>query len=293
MSRPKGNFFQFIFAVLLIAVVLIWGQFFYSRPSQNLNLYFLDVGQGDAIYIRAPTGEDALIDGGPGDCVLQKLGEVMPPTDHELNLVILTHPHADHLKGLLAVLGRYKIEEILQTDVQYDSETFLQWQKIIGEKQIPNHLARAGMERDLGQVRILILYPSESFVGIRQLAEIDNLNNASVVSKVNYKNFSALLPGDLEKEGQNKLLQGSSDLSVQVIKIPHHGSDTAASQPFLEKISPKLAIISVGQDNKYGLPGQIIFSILQKLNCQVLQTSQSGTIKVESDGEKFWTKETR
>ncbi len=285
--KNKTNFSSFIFAGLLIVVVLIWGQFFYSRPSQNLNLYFLDVGQGDAIYIRTPTGEDALIDGGPDDSILQKLGEVMPPTDHEINLIILSHPHADHLKGLLEVLSRYKIDEILQTDVSYDSETFLTWQKIIAEKQIPNHLARAGVERNLGEVKILILYPNESFVG----QKIDNLNNVSVVSKISYKNFSALLPGDLEKEGQTKLLQKDSNMSAQVFKIPHHGSDTAAYQLLIEAVSPKLAIISVGKDNKYGLPGQIIFEILKKLNTQVLQTSQNGTIKVESDGEKFWTKE--
>jgi competence protein ComEC len=288
-SKPFSSFTPFIFAALLITVVLLWGQFFYSRPSPNLNLYFLDVGQGDAIYIRTPTGEDALIDGGPDDSILQKLGEVMPPTDHEINLVILSHPHADHLKGLLEVLSRYKVDEILQTDVEYDSETFLTWQKQILDKQIPNHLARAGVERNLGEAKILILYPDDSFVG----QKIDNLNNASVVSKVSYKNFAALLPGDLEKDKQAKLLETRQDFSAQVFKIPHHGSDTAANQPFLEAVSPKLAIISVGKDNKYGLPGQMIFEILKKINTQVLQTSQNGTIKVETDGEKFWVKEER
>ena len=156
-NRLQNRFNSFLFATLLIVVILLWGQFFYSRPSPNLNLYFLDVGQGDAIYIRTPTGEDALIDGGPDDSILQKLGEVMSPTDHEINLVILSHPHADHLKGLLEVLSRYKVDEILQTDVEYDSVTFLTWQKMIGEKQIANHLARAGVERSLGEAKILIL----------------------------------------------------------------------------------------------------------------------------------------
>jgi len=289
-NRLQNRFNSFLFATLLIVVILLWGQFFYSRPSPNLNLYFLDVGQGDAIYIRTPTGEDALIDGGPDDSILQKLGEVMSPTDHEINLVILSHPHADHLKGLLEVLSRYKVDEILQTDVEYDSVTFLTWQKMIGEKQIANHLARAGVERSLGEAKILILYPDDSFIG----QKIDNPNNTSVVSKVSYKNFAALLMGDLEKEGQTKLLQTQKDnLAVQVIKIPHHGSDTAAYQPFLEAVLPKLAIISVGKDNKYGLPGQVIFEILKKINAEVLQTSQNGTIKVESDGEKFWVKEER
>lgn len=275
-------------ALSLIVVGVISGIiYFYARPqaaSNNLRVYFLDVGQGDAEYIKMPTGEDVLIDGGPDASVLNQLGKVMDFGDREIDLVILTHPHADHLSGLVEVLKRYKVDEVWESGVGYPSRTYDEWKKLISEKQIPDTKVKAGDEKDFGPVKILVLYPLSSF----ESKTIDNLNNASVVNRLEYNKFSVLFLGDAEKDVQQKLAPQMK--LATVLKTGHHGSRNGTIEEILQVVRPAIAIISAGKENKYGHPHAEAINLLKSFAIRIFRTDQNGTIEINSDGENYWLK---
>lgn len=276
---------QFVLGLIIVVLVVV-GISIFSRPQAagDLKVYFLDVGQGDASYIKTPQGEDILIDGGPGNAVLNQLDKVMDFGDREISLVILTHPHADHLSGLLEVLKRYKVNEVWQTGVEYSSAGYELWHQEISNRNITNRIVKAGDAIEFGQVKILVLYPLSPL----QNQKIDNLNNASIVNRLDYKKFSVLYTGDAEQEVQKKLLD--QNIYSTVLKVAHHGSDNGLSQDFLAIVRPAMAIISVGKDNKYNHPHFQVLELLKQYAVQVYRTDQRGTIEVSSDGEGYWVK---
>lgn len=287
MNNLRKNI-QFLLGLILV-VVFVVGLSIFSKPqaSGDLKVYFLNVGQGDAAYIQTPSGEDILIDGGPDNSVLNELGKVMNFGDSEINLVILTHPHADHLTGLLEVLRRYRVDEIWETGVEYPSATYKAWQKEISLKQIPDRKVKARDVKEFGATKILVLYP------LLPITKIDNLNNASIVSRLSYRNFSVLFTGDAEKEVQQKLLSppaGGKDIYATVLKVAHHGSSNGLSEDFLKVVRPAMAVISAGKDNKYGHPHQSTLNLLKTYAIQIYRTDQNGTIEIDSDGEGYWVK---
>lgn len=270
MNKPR-----FLLGLLLLVAVLVWTAFF-IWPSENLKITFCDVGQGDAIFVKSPSNFQMLIDGGPSNAVLSCLAESMPFWDKSINLVILSHPHSDHLTGLIEVLKRYNVEQILSTDAIHTSPEFLEWLKIIREKNIPVELSKDVKMIDLGSgAKAAVLYPKTSFKDKR----IDNLNDTSIVLKLDYAGISFLFPGDLEKEWQNKIPLNQVLQPITFLKVPHHGAKDALDDNFLSKIRPKLAIISVGK-NSYGQPAKETLSKLSKVNALIHRTDQEGSIVV-------------
>ena len=284
MNNPKGRLKLFFGALTLVSIFLL--VFFFSKPqaSGNLKVYFLNVGQGDAEYIKTPGGKDILIDGGPDTSVLNELGKVMDFGDREINLVILTHPHADHLTGLLEVLKRYKIDEVWETGVEYPSATYESWKKEISTQNIPDKFVKAGDEKEFNEVKILVLYPLSPISN----QTIDNLNNASIVNRLDYKKFSVLFSGDAEKDVQTKLLD--KNIFATVLKVAHHGSANGLTEDFLKVVRPAVAVIEVGQKNTYGHPAPSTISLLKKYAVRVYRTDQNGTIEISSDGEGYVVK---
>jgi len=281
----KGLFF-FIF--FLFAFGLLFSFLFYL-PQKGLLVDFCDVGQGDATFIQSPSGFQVLIDGGPDEKVLSCLSSVMPPWDKSIDLVVLSHPHADHLRGLLEVLKRYQVGQILSTDAVHTSPEFFNWLSLIKEKKIPFETSQKVKGVDLKGGWIEVLFPKESF----QDKRVKNLNNTSVVLRLEYQGVGFLFPGDLEEEGQKKLLKEKTEIRpVVFLKVPHHGSKTALSDAFLEKIQPKVAIISVGQ-NRYGHPAAQTIEKLKKEKVVVKRTDLDGTIEVEVDPKGIWKMRTK
>ena len=237
--------------VLLILVALnifIWRTTLTARAN-TLHVHFFDVGQGDAIYIRTPANQDILVDGGPDSSVLAKLGQAMPFYDRKIELMILTHPHADHVDGLVDVLQRYEVEQVLYTGVEYKSATYDEWQKLITAKNISAKIAVAGQVIQLGSAQLNILFPTQNFTG----KTIKELNNSSVVGHLTYDASSVLLTGDAEKEVEKSLLEKlpSGQLKSNIFKAGHHGSDTSNTKSFIQAVDPEIAVISVGEKNKY------------------------------------------
>lgn len=283
MKGIRKNLQLIIGLVIAIGIVVAVG---ITRPQaeSELRVYFLDVGQGDSAYIKTPTGEDILIDGGPDNAVLNELGKVMDFGDHRINLIILTHPHADHLTGLLEVIRRYTIDEVWETGVEHSSSTYDTWKKEIQKRNITDKFVKAGDERNFAEVKIAVLYPLSSL----ENRTIDNLNNASMVNRLDYDKFSVLFMGDGESEVQQKLID--QDIFVDILKVAHHGSDNGLSEDFLKVVRPAMAVISVGSQNKYGHPGPRTISLLKTYAVKIFRTDQNGTIEVASDGETYWAK---
>jgi len=284
MQTPKYRYL--LFSLFLLAA-LIWAAVAKS-PDKNLHLYFLDVGQGDSILVRTPSDRRVLIDGGPDNSVMTQLGEVLPPFNEKIEIVILTHPDADHLTGLIPVLEKYQVEQIWSTGVIHTTNEYLAWLNLIKSKYKDAYrVVYAGTKADLGDgVNLEVLWPEQNLSG----QKFDNNNNTSVVTKISYQKFSALLPGDAQTEVQEQLLKICPDLRVDILKAPHHGSNNGVDEPFLNLIKPKLVVISVGAMNKYGHPNAKALELYKKYAQNILRTDQNGRIEVISNGQNFWTK---
>lgn len=294
MNSLKRNFQFVVSLAIVLAVVAIAASFNKPQASGDLRIYFLNVGQGDAEYIKTPSGQDILIDGGPDSSVLNELGRVMDFGDREINLVILSHPHADHLTGLVQVLNRYKVDEVWETGVEYPSATYDSWKNVISEKQIPDKFVKAGDTKEFSDTKISILYPLSPINPPTGGQKIDNLNNASIVNRLDYKKFSVLFMGDAEKEVQKKLLNpptGGQNIFATILKVAHHGSENGILEDFLRVVRPAVAVIEVGQKNTYGHPAPSIINLLKNYAVRIYRTDQNGTVEIDSDGEGYLVKE--
>ncbi|HLD28029.1 MAG TPA: MBL fold metallo-hydrolase [Patescibacteria group bacterium] len=247
-----------------------------------LEVYFLDVGQGDSTLIRTPASDDILIDGGPDNTVIKKLGEYMPFYDWDIELMILTHPHSDHLVGLIEVLERYEVDKILMTGVLHTTDDYLTFLDIIKDKQIPVEIIDSQRQLTLGDLTINILYSDQSFYQ----QSVENLNNTSIVTKLVYGNTSILMMGDYEDE--EKMVEANVDVSADILKVGHHGSNNGNNVSFLEAVSPKYAVILVGADNFYGHPHYRTIRNLEKLDAQIYRTDQDSDVIFYSDGQDIW-----
>lgn len=280
------------FLLTLAAVsAVIWFLVLSKAPAQVLETDFLDVGQGDAILIKAPGNQTMLIDGGPNNQVLQKLGEYLPPLQKRIDIVLLTHPHADHVAGLVEVVKRYDIGAIILNGADIKTEIYDEFLKAAGEKNIPVAVAEAGEAIHFGNdLEFDILSPAgsdglifnENGEGFGVAG--NNVNDTSVVGKLIFKNFSILFTGDATYKVENRLLAYGSGLKSDILKAGHHGSKYSSSLNFLKTVLPKAAIIEVGAKNRYGHPTEATLSRLKMSDINIFRTDQNGDIKVLTNG---------
>lgn len=268
---------------LLTIAIIVWVFVFQeSIPNKFLEINFLDVGQGDAIFVETLNKKQMLIDGGPDASILEKLGRLMPFYDRYIDIVLLTHPEQDHISGLIEVLRRYNIGKIVFTGIVRDTAQYQEFISLIENKKIPVKIVFSGEKIDFGdEISLNILYPFESL----ENKKVSDVNNTSIVAKLVYKNFELLLTGDIEKSIENKLIKAGTDLTADVLKVAHHGSKTSTSEAFLRAVNAIMAIIEVGEDNRYGHPHQEVVDRLK--NLIVLQTSVEGNIQILTDGERI------
>ncbi len=269
-----------ILIVLFGGTVITWSVIFSLTPDNVLEVVFFDIGQGDSIFIETPSKRQVLIDGGPDKSVLEKLNEQMPFYDRKIDLIILTHPDADHITGLIEVLGYYQIGHILTSGFQKDTVVYNKWKKLIEEKGIPLSLAQSGQKIFLEENIVLeILWPDQN-----SIKTISSANNASVVGRLVYGQSEILLTGDIEKKIESQLVRHSvsNSLESDILKVPHHGSKTSASYNFLQAVSPEIAVISVGEGNRYKHPSQDVLDRLE--NTTIYRTDKNGDIEVLTDG---------
>jgi competence protein ComEC len=255
-----------------------------SLPDGRLHVAFLDVGQGDAILITLPDGDQMLIDGGPSATELTwRLGQEMPFWDRTLELVVNTHPDSDHLGGLVSLLDRYNVEQALVADIEGDSQLYEEWEQELVEAALTPAIGLAGMQLDLGQgITATILSPGPL------TAKIEEPNNHSIVLHLQFGRVSFLLPGDIEAPVEAKLVRAKTPLTATVLKSPHHGSKTSSGAAFLEAVSPQIVVVSVGKDNRFGHPAPEVMERYAEHGLPVLRTDERGTIEFVTDGERLW-----
>ncbi|MBI2120531.1 MAG: MBL fold metallo-hydrolase [Parcubacteria group bacterium] len=287
MERPKEYRHQlkiYLLFVLAAVNVCIWYAVFAEDREGKLTVAFLDIGQGDAIFIEAPNGAQALIDGGPpSGKVLSELGRMMPFYDRTIDVVIATHPDQDHIGGLPEVFKRYRVGVLFEPGISSDNGDY-QAMEQAGEKTgVKKILARAGMKIHLDKNTTLeIFYPDRDLPG-----KIDT-NRASVVARLTYGNESFLFTGDLPQAEEKHLVQeGGIALRSNVLKFGHHGSRTSTSEIFLKNVAPEYGLVSAGKDNRYGHPHKEVLGLAAKYRVPVLRTDTQGRIVFTTDGNSL------
>ena len=287
MNRKARNFVLSVLVVLASLNILAWIAVFDLAKPQFFEVNFFDIGQGDAIFIVSPKRQQILIDGGPDSKILEKLGKEMPFYDRSIDLVILTHPERDHLAGLIEVLKKYKVENILWTGIKRDSAEFKEWENLIKDEKAKIFIAKTGQKIHCstwndGHCYFEILFPFENLEG----KEFENSNDTSIVARLVFGKNHFLFTGDISKIAERELVI-RANIDSDVLKVAHHGSKTSSSEEFLKAVSPKIAVISVGKGNSYGHPHQEVLEIFQKFGIKVLRTDLDGDIKIISDGVKY------
>lgn len=271
-----------LISTLILLNIFVWTALYYKQSSDVLTVYFLDVGQGDAIFINSPEHNRVLIDGGKNRKVLSELGQILPFGDRRIDVVIATHPDLDHIGGLPEVISQYEVGMFLESGVESENSIDDELKKRVEEQDIPELLARRGMVVNLGDgVKLQILFPNQ---------EVTNweTNRASIVGRLVYGEKSFLLTGDSPIVIENVLLSiDRESIDVDVLKAGHHGSRTSTSFSFAEATSPEYAVISAGQDNTYGHPHKEVLDILEKVGAKVLNTIDRGTIVFKTDGKNL------
>lgn len=271
---------------LLIALLLsVSGVFYVAFKTDKpvLTVAFLDVGQGDAIFIESPTGNQVIFDGGPGSALVSQVGKHMSLFDRSIDMIVVTNPDKDHFEGFIPLLSRYSVEAVLEPGVSADENpVYRELQRIIAIKNIPVVEARTGQKILLGGgAYIDIIFPD------RDVKEVSH-NEGSIIARLVYGETSVLLTGDTTKNIENYVLESYKEyLDSDMLKVAHHGSDTSTSDAFVKAVSPDVAIISAGKGNSYGHPKKETLDTLKNNKVKTLVTMDEGTIVFESDGKVF------
>ena len=270
--------------LLCLAVFVFSTNSVASQKDGLLKIYFFDVGQGDSIFIETPNGNQVLIDGGPDSSIIQELSKVMPFYDKEIDLVVLSHPHADHMAGLISVLERYDIKNILEAKEEYKSPVVSAWYEAVDKEKANETEAVAGKTIHLGNKIILtILHPFQSVAGKETKYPHDDV----VVAMLEYGEMRVLFTGDMEAKVERRLILNNVDLDADILKIGHHGSKTSSIPEFLNVVSPEVAFIQVGVKNRYGHPAQEVLKRLEDFGIKYYRNDLEGTVKLTSDGKTY------
>lgn len=269
-----NNVKKYFLTILILLFLLSFTASLFAQDT--VSIYFLDVGQGDSSIIITPDDRVVMIDSGPNESLilryLQNLGI------SQIDLLIATHAHADHITGMDKIIAKYKPKAFIDPGIPHTTATYQRMITAIDKYNI-NYYEGISRKINLDSLIFTILSPANPHI------KKSELNNNSVVVRLDFKDFSCLFTGDIEKEREGQLLTESrSNLNVDILKVGHHGSPSSSSPLFIKSVGPKIAVICCGQGNKYEHPDQETISLLQSLGIEIYQTDLSGTILIKTDG---------
>ncbi len=275
-----------IFSFLVFVNLIVWGQVYSALPkvsSNELVVAYLDVGQGDAIYVQSPNGNQMIIDGGPNNALMGALPDVVPFGDKSIDVIVITNPDADHMSGFVPLLEEYDVSAVVEPGTYSDTTLYKELVKSITNENSEHILARSGMKIILDEEKNIyfeILFPD------RDVSDWER-NDGSIVGRLVYNQNSFLFMGDATTLTEGLIVSGHDISDTDVLKIGHHGSKTSTGIALLRESRPEIGIISVGEDNRYGHPHKEVLERLNTYEIPYLETSTSGTIVLVSDGEKI------
>lgn len=286
MDFVKKHSREVVLGGLILSNLLVWLTVYQKTPSNLLKVYFLDIGQGDALFVDTPGHRHLLLDGGPNKKVLAELGRILPFGDKRIDVMIESHPDKDHISGLPEVVSRYNVGLFMEPGVESVNTIDDELHARLEAKNITDILARRGMVINFGDgVKLQILFPNQ---------DVSNweTNDASIVAKLTYGDKSFLLTGDSTKKAEGILLKlNPSILKSTVLKVGHHGSKNSTSLTYAQAVSPEYAVISAGKDNTYGHPNKEALNILEQVGAKIIGTETAGgltglgTIEFYTDGK--------
>ena len=263
----------FVF-VLIVSILLPTA----SASTKQLEVHFIDVGQGDATLIKAPGGKTMLVDGGPNSAGKDVVAYLKAKGVKSLDYVVATHPDADHIGGLIDVLKTLPVKNFIDSGKTHTTDTYYEILTLIDKKNIKYHVPTAGKTYQLDpKMKLDVLYANESAT--------EN-NDSSVVLKMTYNKVSFLLMGDASVEIEEALM-ATSNVAATVLKAGHHGSNTSSSAKFISNVKPKVGILSYGKNNSYGHPHAAIPARLKNVGAKVYETAKHCNIIVKTDGVKY------
>ncbi len=287
MTRKK---LVLISVLVALDMAMLASLFKFWPWNPSLEVHVLDVGQGDSVLIVTPEQHHILVDGGPGTDVLTELAAVLPFFFSELDLVVLTHPHADHVEGLVEVMRRFRVGAVLLSAPEYDNlayEAFMRGLAGVagGRGGIPLYFAESGMDFLFGETVLDVLYPFEPLTS----QVLEDVNNASPVILVEWQgdeseNARILLTGDAEAPVEEALLTAGTTLQADILKAGHHGSRSSSTLGFLEAVMPEMVLISVGEGNSYGHPHEETLENAEAVGATVFRTDLQGRISLIFEG---------
>ena len=274
---------KYIFGFLFLVSTGVWLAVI-GYPEKNLQLIACDVGQGDAIL--AQYGEtQILIDGGPGNKVLDCLSSHLPFWDREIEVVVLTHPETDHFGGLIEVFKRYKVGLLLTNGVERETKEYQVFKEAVKENGTEIVNSFTGTQIRVDKVYLDIIWPEKDLVA-------KNNNDHSLVIILSLGEFDALLTGDIGPKITEKVLQTGKIRDIEYLKVPHHGSKNGLTKDLLDISQPEIAVISVGK-NQWGHPHDEVLEMLREKDINILRTDQSGNVGVVTGGGSWRIEEKR
>jgi competence protein ComEC len=268
----KGSHLKLILTATLFSVAVFLFFLQVSPQEGFLEVHFLSVGQGDAVFIEAPGGQQVLVDAGPDTTVLRELAKVMPFWDRSIDMVVATHPDMDHIGGFPEIFQRFDVGTVLDNGASADSGVYEAYVYERDREGADIVTVRAGQVISLGEVYIEVLFPGNN------AEDIKDRNDSSVVLRVVYGENEVLLTGDASKKIERFLVAKYGDsLQSDILKLGHHGSKTSTDKIFLETVSPEVVVISAGEGNRYGHPHEDVMDTVRAFGAEILST-QDGVI---------------
>ncbi|WP_430788139.1 ComEC/Rec2 family competence protein [Virgibacillus flavescens] len=272
------------YSVILVCFILVLlpGNTIHGQQLPNMDVHFIDVGQGDSILIETPADKTILIDGGTPESGKDIVNFIKKQQINKIDLLIVTHPDIDHIGGLSKVMKSFKIEKIMDSGKLYTTKTYRKYLGQIAKQDIPVEIAKKD--------QMIKLDPSLEIRVLNTYEPFRSNNESSIALKVTYNKMDFLFMSDIEKK-QEKVLTKIEDLQAEVLKVAHHGSRTSSSKEFLEKVKPQVAILTYSKQNDYGHPVDRVIENLYKVDASIFSTAVFGNITISTNGKEYyiWT----
>lgn len=268
---------------IIVTILILSFYYLYEKNDRLLNIIFLDVGQGDAILIKSPSGKNILIDGGPDSNLTEKISKYMAYRNNKIDMIIITHPHRDHYYGLISVIKKYKPEKIIYSGIDVHLSDYSYMKNIIDDNNLQLIKPKIGDKYEIDEnLYFQITYMPKT-------STVENLNDASVSIKLTYVNFDVIFNGwHASCEIENIILKNNTNLKSEIFKASHHASKYSNCDNLLSAMKPELTIIQSGALNRFGHPHQEAMDRILKSGSQILRNDELGDIIIKSDANNYY-----